>query len=116
MRIPLSTLERLNRTSIAISDGSGDHWGSLEVFNHLCVFLGFLRHVATNPLICGHCLKLIREALAPPGYYDPAVVRLTDHLPGKLNHQEQDFLLGLIYKYEHFFKRNKELLFGIVSS
>jgi len=65
MRISPSTLIKLNRTSIALADSTEDHWGSLEVFHHL------------------HCLKLIRQALAP-SYYDPARARLTDKLPGSI--------------------------------
>lgn len=35
MRISQDTLTKLNRSSIELADGSGDYWGSLEVYHHL---------------------------------------------------------------------------------
>ncbi|MCJ1409484.1 hypothetical protein MMC19_003565 [Ptychographa xylographoides] len=41
LRVSHDELEQLNRTSLALADGSGDHWASMEVYHHLHCLSGF---------------------------------------------------------------------------
>lgn len=50
MRIHQSEMESLDKTAMRLVDGSGDYWGSMEVYHHL------------------HCLKLIRHWIAIDHY------------------------------------------------
>lgn len=35
IRVSTETLRKIDRTSIELADGSGDHWGSIAVYHHL---------------------------------------------------------------------------------
>ena len=39
---------RLNRSSIALADGSGHHWGSLEVSHHLHCLVSFGHNIQND--------------------------------------------------------------------
>lgn len=87
MRISQETLQRLNRSSIALSDGSGDHWGSLEVFHHLHCLVSFDQKVpmAYRAMMLRMITlkKTIRQYMAID-YYDPDKVRIKDKPPGSV--------------------------------
>ena len=53
IRVTKDELDRMNRTSIQLADGSGDYLAALDVMHHL------------------HCLKMVRHYIHPEAYEMP---------------------------------------------
>ena len=67
MRVSRETLIKLNRSSIQLADGSGDSWGSLEVFHHLHCLVSAIKCqllLLLLLLLLSYHLRPLRERLA----------------------------------------------------
>ena len=60
-------MQKLNKTSLPLQDGSGHYYGSMLVYHHL------------------HCLKMIRHWMAPEYYKD------------EMQHEQMVVIEGHIY-------------------
>ena len=70
IRVSADDLRRINRTSVMLSDGSGDYMAELNVHHQL------------------HCLKVIRQALHPESYDGPKR-HMSEHLDHCLDNIRQ---------------------------
>ena len=70
IRVTADELRRINRTSVQLSDGSGEYMAELNVYHQL------------------HCLKVLRQALDPE-YYDLPPQHKSEHLDHCLDNLRQ---------------------------
>ena len=83
IRVSKDELDRMNRTSIQLADGSGDYLVAVDVFHHLHCLVRKSCHTEYMELMSVQ--KMIRHYIHPEYYSAPSsLVNLADHV-GKLS-------------------------------